>query len=758
MANKKLNAIIQIGGGISGGLKGAFGSLKSNVKGIGGTIADLNRKQNLLNQSISVFGRQGKNIDSLRVKYAQNARQLDILTNAQQRLNRAQERGDKRRARSDDLKGKIFGTVAAVMGVGLPIKQAMDFESTMADIKKVVNPPDGADPNSFFKGLGNQLLKLSTEIPYTANELGSIMAAAGQAGIANKDLVQFTTTAAKMGVAFDITAEQAGQSLAEMRSGFNMTLPEVTALADKINFLGNNSPAAAANIMDIVQRIGPLGAVANVASGEIAALGATLRGMGVPNEIAATGIKNLMLTLTAGSAATKAQKKTMAQLGYTSKQVARSMQLDSTQTMKVILGRIKQMKDVDRAPIIMQLFGKEVAGSIAPLINNLDQLDANLRMVGKGAGYAGSMEKEFAARAATTANSVIIFKNQLNRMGIMIGSTVLPHLNALIKATFPYMDQMAVLIDQHPQLTKGIIAVGAGLVAMRVAALAGGFVFNTIAGYWNAAALVLTKFRTGIALARVAMIGFNASMLANPIVLTIGLITLAVAGLSIAIYRNWDVIKAFTGGALTGLWEGLKPVREAFGKLWDIVKGFGVDIGITGESVQAAVTWFKDLFNPVKSSTDQLDKAGKAGKTFGESLAAGINFALTPLTTLINSLSWLDKNFTGIMNKAQTFGHEEIKGAAGSFGNFMQGIFGQGDARPVLDQEYVTARPVPILPPVGNRNAAANIYTSNDTINITMPPIPGESAQEMARRTADELARRQEQKGRNLMSDKGAPR
>ena len=117
-----------------------------------------------------------------------------------------------------------------------------------------------------------------------------------------------------------------------------------------------------------------------------------------------------------------------------------------------------------------------------------------------------------------------------------------------------------------------------------------------------------------------------------------------------------------------------------------------------------------------------------------------------------------NKNFTGIMNKAQTFGHEEIKGAAGSFGNFMQGLFGQGDARPVLDQEYVTARPVPILPPVGNRNAAANIYTSNDTINITMPPIPGESAAEMARRTADELARRQEQKGRNLMSDKGAPR
>ncbi|WP_192968442.1 phage tail tape measure protein, partial [Escherichia coli] len=88
--------------------------------------------------------------------------------------------------------------------------------------------------------------------------------------------------------------------MAEMRAAFGMTQDQMNVLADKINYLGNNTAASAKDILEITQRIGPLGSVAGAASGSIAAMGATLRGMGVQNEIAATGIKNLLLSLTAG--------------------------------------------------------------------------------------------------------------------------------------------------------------------------------------------------------------------------------------------------------------------------------------------------------------------------------------------------------------------------------------------------------------------------------------------------------------------------
>ena len=46
-----------------------------------------------------------------------------------------------------------------------------------------------------------------------------------------------------MGVAFDISAQESGQAMAEMRTAFKMSQPEVVSLADKINYLGNNTPA-----------------------------------------------------------------------------------------------------------------------------------------------------------------------------------------------------------------------------------------------------------------------------------------------------------------------------------------------------------------------------------------------------------------------------------------------------------------------------------------------------------------------------------
>ncbi|MDT1883243.1 phage tail tape measure protein, partial [Acinetobacter baumannii] len=98
-----------------------------------------------------------------------------------------------------------------------------------------------------------------------------------------------------------------------------------------------NTPAAAKGIMDIVQRIGPLGEVGGFASGSIAALGATIRGMGVAEEIAATGIKNMMLALVAGESATKGQRAAYKDLGLDAGQVAKDMQTDAeATTLKVI--------------------------------------------------------------------------------------------------------------------------------------------------------------------------------------------------------------------------------------------------------------------------------------------------------------------------------------------------------------------------------------------------------------------------------------
>ena len=143
-----------------------------------------------------------------------------------------------------------------------PIQAAMQFESSMADVKKVVD----FDTPQQFKEMSRDILELSKRIPMTAEALAQIVASGGQSGIAKQDLTAFAESAAKMGVAFDITAEQAGDMMAKWRTAFKMGQDDVNKLADKINYLGNTTAASAPLISDVVTRIGPLGEVGGVAS------------------------------------------------------------------------------------------------------------------------------------------------------------------------------------------------------------------------------------------------------------------------------------------------------------------------------------------------------------------------------------------------------------------------------------------------------------------------------------------------------------
>lgn len=172
------------------------------------------------------------------------------------------------------------GTAVATVAVA-SAKKAIEFESTMADVAKVVDglrDQNGAFTKSYYE-MSDALLNMSKNIPMTADALGQIMASAGQAGIASEDLAKFTETAAKMGVAFNTTAEQAGEWMATWRTALNLSQTQVTALGDQLNYLGNTTSENALKLSEVVTRVGALGQTAGLSAGEVAALAASMPGV-----------------------------------------------------------------------------------------------------------------------------------------------------------------------------------------------------------------------------------------------------------------------------------------------------------------------------------------------------------------------------------------------------------------------------------------------------------------------------------------------
>ncbi|HDX4400499.1 TPA: phage tail tape measure protein [Citrobacter freundii] len=444
-----------------------------------------------------------------------------------------------------EMAGLALGATAAgtaILGaLALPINSAMGFESKMADIRKVV---DGLDDKKAFAQMSDDILTLSTQLPMAAEGIAEIVAAGGQAGIARSDLMQFANDAVKMGVAFDTTAEESGQMMAQWRTAFKLTQDDVVVLADKINYLGNTGPANAAKISEIVTRIGPLGSVAGVASGEIAAMGATIAGMGVESEIASTGIKNFMLSLTAGNSATKAQKQALAFLKLNPKQLAEDMQKDSRGAMLRVLDSLAKVPKAKQAAVMNALFGKESLSAIAPLLTNLDLLRTNFNRVADAQEYGGSMQKEYASRAATTENQLVLLKNSVNAISVTLGDTFLPAVNEAAKAVMPYLEQVRTFVRANPELVQAAAKFGAALLGVGVSI-----------GVLSRAIKILNT-----------VINLSPAKLA---------ITALAAG-AMLIIQNWDDVAPVIKAA----WVEVDKVAQAFGG-WETVLG-GVGLYMTG--------------------------------------------------------------------------------------------------------------------------------------------------------------------------------
>ncbi|MEC1744115.1 phage tail tape measure protein [Schinkia azotoformans] len=504
---------------------------------------------------------QGKlKVEANAKAYAELARELEKAEQKQKRLTELTERQQK----LSDLQGKVQGFSQGSMATGLqtaaamtvPVYASIKFESSMADVKKVVDFETTKELKEMEKGFIN----LSKRIPMTANALAQIGAAGGQSGVAKSELLKFTEDAAKMGTAFDIAADEAGQTMAEWRTSFKMNQVQVVELADKINHLGNTTAAAAPKISEVVKRVGPLGEVGGVVSGEIAALGASMVGVGVAEEVAATGIKNMILALTKGESATKGQKEAFKAIGLDAVEMSKLMQTDAQKGIMSVFKAIQGLEKHKQAAVLDEIFGSESIGAIAPLLTNLEMVEENFNKVGNATKYAESMQKEFDARSNTTENKLILLKNHAAALGITVGNTVLPQLNSAAVWLVNVTNKVQAFSEKHPTLTRNLLL---GAAAFTGLALSAGIVGFTISNVIIPIGLAVTWMKKVELASKGAALGtkiwagsqkvLNLVMKMNPIMRVVSLIGLLIT-VAVALYKNFEPVQKI----VDGLWASFK--------------------------------------------------------------------------------------------------------------------------------------------------------------------------------------------------------
>ncbi|CDF98060.1 phage tail tape measure protein [Avibacterium paragallinarum] len=599
-------------------------------------------------------------------------------------------------------KGSFKAAFTSVTGLGSSImalsQPAIAFESAMADVKKVVDfkTPEG------FANLSQDILNLTRILPMTAEELAAITASGGQLGIAEEDLKDFTTTIAKMSVAFDMSAEDSGDAMAKLANVYKIPIKEIEKLGDAINELSNSSPAKASDIVSTLGRIGGVAKQFGLTENAAAALSSSFISLGKAPEVAGTAINGMLTKLMTADKGGKKFQNALKSMGLNAKDLKNSIGQDAEGALTDFLKKIQKLPKEKQMGVLVDLFGLDYADDVAVLAGNVEVLENSLKTLqdtdsnGK-AKYLGSMEKEFAARAATTENSLKLLKNSFMEVGVTLGSSLLPIINNFVQGLMPMVHWVSDLISNNQELVASLLKVGIGAIAgfSGLSFVIG--IFSTItgtflklksgAGFVSKAFSFIKPFVSGfgstllnivkiialsllpifdklvtiLGVVKTAIFSMGRALLTNPLGLTITAITVA----AYLIYDNWEPISAWFSNLWTkvtgyfqnfcnwvqGIWtratewvsSAWAGVSDYFGQLWNNITNF-FNSGI-GNITATILNWsplglFHQVFSTVLSwfGIDIPSKFSEFGKNMIDGLVGGIRNAWEGAKEIVSGL------------------------------------------------------------------------------------------------------------------------
>lgn len=691
MANKKLSATITIGGAVASSLKSAFGSVKGGVNEVGSAIRYAERQQKLLSQSIQTFGKQGRNVDGMRERYAQLTQQIDKMRAAQQRLNQVQQAQKANLDARENYRGQILDTVALGATVASPVVMAAKFETAMLGVAKQV---DGARDSSgkltsVYYEMGKQIQQLGREIPLATNEIADMVTAGSRMGVARDQLIDFTRTSAMMADAFELPAGELADNMGKIAGLFKIPIPAIGELADSINYLDDNAISKGGDIIEFLTRTGGVASAVKVTGQEMAALGSTLLTLGERTETAGTAANAMFQKFAAADKGTKNFKSALKELGISSAAVQKGMQQDATGTMMKVLAAIGKLPKEKQLGVMVELVGLEHSDTLAKLANNTEEWRRQLALANSEAAK-GSMSREFAARLQTTNAQWTLMKNRTSEVAVNLGSVLLPAINDTFKAISPMVNVVADFARENPKVTKAIVGTVVAMTSLKVGGLALGYAFTFVKGaalstvglfYRVSAGAAVAGASTASAAAGPTLLGrafmfagkgiiwMGRALLMNPI----GLAITAIAGAAYLIYENWDKLKPW----FTALWD-------------DIVAKF-----------ETAVVKIGGMIDSVKQK-------------------------------------WNDTK-------------DAVTGGVGSAWASTKEFFGFGDNKA---QSKPASLPSNLpLPAIASSRSRGNTYQDNSQTTVQVTQLPGESQQALAKRIVAEQERMRAVRQRSMMTD-----
>ncbi|QXN83022.1 phage tail tape measure protein [Salmonella enterica subsp. diarizonae] len=592
--------------------------------------------------------------------------------------------------RIQQVAGKLRGggavalgaATAAGYGAGRFLAPAVSFDREVARVGALTRL-DKSDPQ--FTALREQAKKLGAETQFTSRDAASGQAFLAMAGFTPQSIQAALPGVLNMALAGGMDLGETADIGSNILSQFHLDPKEMDRVSDVLTAAFTRTNTDLSSIGEAMKYAGTGMAGLGVSVEQTTAMIGMLANVGKRGSMAGTGLKTTFQNL---AAPTKQAASALDELGV---KVA-----DSTGKMRPaediltdIYKSVSKYAKVDQLSFFKDIAGREAAESFQALVQSAGsgELQKLIGELKKAQGESAAVAKKMADNLDGDLKNL---DSAWEGFRIQIEELVDGPLRGLVQGISNVVGAMTTWARENPELTKALLTVGGsalavtaitgglslaiGLLLGPVAKLKLGFALLTGTEGLGRAIPLFTQLRAvagspmgsvkgwatvfkspgmaikslsrglagliprlsllpslgGLITGAFSMLGGALSLLLSPI----GLIGAAFVAAGLLIWKYWEPIKAFFAGFFAGVWDALKPLREAFSALSPVFEKIG-------DAIKSVWNWFKRLLEPATTSKETLEKCTSAGKTFGRVLGTALNILLWPLQQLMNGVGWL---------------------------------------------------------------------------------------------------------------------
>ncbi|WP_022761879.1 phage tail tape measure protein [Butyrivibrio sp. AD3002] len=483
--------------------------------------------------------------------------------------------GDKIKDVGGDLTKKV---TTPILGLGAAAaKSAIDFEDAFTGVKKTVDET----ATTSYEDLSKAIQEMATVTASSQAEIAGVMEAAGQLGVGADNIVDFTKTMIMLGDTTNLSADEAATALARFANITGTSLDDVDRLGSVIVDLGNNYATTESEIVNMATRLASAGTIAGLSETEILGLSAAMTSVGINAEAGGTAMSQTLTTISkavelAGTAGDEngkwaASLQTIADItGYTAEGFQELWKQEG--------GAGELTEEFIRALGVMGENGESALVALDDLgmtgirqSNMLQSLALAYDMTGQAVNTANTAFSENTALSAeaekrygTTASQIEQLKSGFVNVGISFGQILLPYLQQGIGFLQDLAAKMQALSPEQQSMIVHIAAIAAAVGPILVVI---GTVISSIGGIVSAIGTVISVGGT--------LIGAIGA-LSPPMLIVAGVVG-ALILVGVALYKNWDTIKAKAqelGAKLSEKWNAIKTsTKQAFDNVKESVSG-----------------------------------------------------------------------------------------------------------------------------------------------------------------------------------------